>query len=100
MSLDDLTEAVRRKLGENPSLGHTVLIDLGDDGVIMIDGTVNPAIVGNERGETETILTLSAALFGRMLAGEGGATMAYMSGKLKIAGSMGVALKLNAMMEE
>ncbi len=100
MSLEDLTETVRRKLRENAALGHKVLVDLGFDGVIHIDGTQNPAAVTNERDEAETTLTLSADLFRRMLAGEGGATMAYMNGKLKIAGSMGVALKMNAMLEE
>ncbi len=100
MSLEELTEAVRHKLRENAPLGHTVLVDLGADGVVHIDGTQNPAAVTNERGEAETTLTLSADLFRRMLAGEGGATMAYMSGKLKVAGSMGVALKINGMFEE
>jgi putative sterol carrier protein len=100
MSLEELTASVRSKIRENVSLGHTVMFDLGADGVIFVDGTVTPAVVDNERREPETTFTLSADLLGKMLNGEGGGTLAYMTGKLKISGSMGVALKINGMLDE
>jgi putative sterol carrier protein len=100
MSLEDMTAAVRRKVNENPKFGHTVLIDLGTDGVIFVDGTQVPAVITNEREEAETTLTLPTSLFTKMLNGDGGATMAYMTGKLKISGSVGVALKLNSMLDD
>jgi putative sterol carrier protein len=100
MDRDEITQAVRRKLAENPSFGHTILFDFGADGVLFVDGTVEPAILSEERQPAETTLTLSSALFQKMLRGEGSATLAYMTGSLKIAGSVGVALKLNALLED
>ena len=100
MALDTITEAIRRKLDESPRFGHTLLLDFGDDGVVFIDGTVSPAVVSTERHEAETVLTLSVELFGRMLTGESSATLAYVTGELRIAGSIGVALKLNSMLDE
>ncbi|GGF09514.1 sterol-binding protein [Aliidongia dinghuensis] len=100
MSLEVLTRAVKEKAAQNVSLGHTVLFDLGSDGVIFWDGTQNPAVITNEQAEAETVLKLSADSLRKMLDGAMNATLAYMTGSLKISGSMGVALKINSMMED
>jgi putative sterol carrier protein len=100
MSIERITESVRAKLSENPPFGHTVLFDFGPEGVIHLDGTKSPPVVANERLEAQTTLTLSAELFQKMLRGESSATLAYVTGELKIAGSIGVALKLNALLED
>ena len=90
MSLDALTKMVKEKATQNVSLGHTVLFDLGDDGVIFWDGTQNPAVISNEKAEAETTLKLSSASLQKMLDGGMNATLAYMTGSLKI----------NALMED
>jgi len=100
MSLDTLTKTVKEKATQNVSLGHTVLFDLGDEGAIFWDGTQNPAVISNEKAEAETTLKLSASSLQKMLDGGMNATLAYMTGSLKISGSMGVALKINALMED
>jgi putative sterol carrier protein len=100
MSLDALTKTVKEKAAQNVSLGHTVLFDLGAEGAIFWDGTQNPAVITNDKSEAETTLKLSAASLQKMLDGAMNATLAYMTGSLKISGSMGVALKINAMMED
>lgn len=100
MSLDTLTQLVRAKAKQNPSLGHTAMFDLGDMGVIYWDGTVSPAIIDNMRRDAEAVLKLSADLMEKMLDGGINPTMAYMTGKLKISGSTGVALKINSFMDE
>jgi putative sterol carrier protein len=100
MSLDQLTKTVKEKATQNVSLGHTVMFDLGDEGVIYWDGTQNPAVISNDKAEAETTLKLTSASLQKMLDGGMNATLAYMTGSLKISGSMGVALKINAMMED
>ena len=100
MSLEQLTKTVKEKATQNISLGHTVMFDLGDDGVIFWDGTQNPAVISNEKAEAETVLKLTSAALQKMLDGGMNATLAYMTGSLKISGSMGVALKINSMMED
>jgi putative sterol carrier protein len=102
-SLQNLTETVRRKAAENLPLGYRVTFDLGPDGLIFWDGTQNPAVIGNEApsgGEVDTVLGLSVATMQKMLDGSLSPTFAYMTGSLKVQGSMGVALKISQLLEE
>lgn len=100
MSLESVTAAIRAKAALAPSLGHRVAFDLGEAGVILWDGTQTPPVIGNERGESETTLTLSLPDMEKLVAGDLDATLAYMTGKLKIAGSMGIALKVNQLLSD
>ncbi|HWK45086.1 MAG TPA: SCP2 sterol-binding domain-containing protein [Stellaceae bacterium] len=101
MSLDGLIEAVRAKAALNLPLGYKAQFDLGDDGVIFWDGTVSPPIIDDTaHDDVDTTLTLSAASLRKMLNGGLNPTLAYMTGALKVAGSMGVALKINQMLED
>jgi putative sterol carrier protein len=98
MSLEELTKIVQEKVTGGPSLGHTAMFDLGADGVIFWDGTQTPPVVDNESRDAEMTMKLSAELFEKMMDGGVNATVAYMTGKLKITGSMGVAMKINSLL--
>lgn len=104
MSLDSLTEQLKTQAAMNPPLGYRVKFDLGDNGVLLWDGTVTPPEIGQppETGagdpEADTVLSLSLEDFRSLLAGSLDPTLAYMTGKLKIRGSTGVAMKLAAML--
>ncbi len=98
MDRDSLIERLRAQMALAPKLGYRVRLDLEEDGVILLDGTEGPTTVSAEDGEAETTLTLSKESLGKMLDGALDPTFAYMSGKLKVSGSMGVALKLAAML--
>jgi putative sterol carrier protein len=64
------------------------------EGAIMLDATG----VRAADEEADVTLTADADVFRAILEGEMGATMAFMSGKLKIDGSMGQALKLGSVL--
>ncbi|MGD1876305.1 MAG: SCP2 sterol-binding domain-containing protein [Kiloniellaceae bacterium] len=109
MSLDTLTEQLKTQAALNPPLGYRVMFDLGDDGVLLWDGTVTPAEIAAADGdaaagdgaagaEADTVLRLSRDDFAKLLSGTLDPTLAYMTGKLKIQGSTGVAMKLAAML--
>ena len=100
MSLDSATAAIRDKAALAPKLGYRVTFDLGSDGIIYWDGTVVPAVICNEAGETDTTLTLSLDDLQKLIDGNLNPTLAYMTGKLKVAGSLGVALKIAQLFEE
>jgi|SRR5579872_4283851 len=100
MSLESVTAAVRAKAALAPKLGHRVTIDLGADGIIYWDGTSVPAVINNEAGESETMLTLGLEDLQKLIDGSLNPTVAYMTGKLKVAGSLGVALKIAQLFEE
>lgn len=62
------------------------------EGAIMLDAS--GARAGDE--EADVTLTADAEVFAAILSGEMGATGAYMSGKLKIDGSLPAAMRLGA----
>jgi putative sterol carrier protein len=100
MSLEDATAAVRAKATTSPSLGHSIQFDLGANGVIYWDGTQSPPVIDNTPRDAETTIGISLDDLNRLIAGALNPTMAYMTGKLKIQGSMGIALKMSQLLEE
>ncbi len=100
MSLESATAAIRAKAALAPKLGYRVTFDLGADGLIYWDGTAVPAVIGNEAGESDTTLTLSLDDLQNLIEGTLNPTLAYMTGKLKDAGSTGVALKIAQLLED
>lgn len=64
------------------------------EGAIMLDATGVRA--GDE--EAEVTLTADADVFRAILEGEMNATMAFMTGKLAVDGSMGLAMKLGSVL--
>jgi len=84
MSLDTLTEQLKSQAAMNPPLGYRVTFDLGDDGLLLWDGTVTPAEIaavpdvdGGDAGpEADTVLRLSLDDFGKLLSGTHDPTLA------------------------
>ncbi|MFQ5348033.1 MAG: SCP2 sterol-binding domain-containing protein [Rhodothalassiaceae bacterium] len=93
MSLADLTQAVRDKVAGS-AISSVIKFDLGDAGVIRIDGSTTPPAVDNEDGDADCTITVSEADFREILEGTQNAQMAFMMGKLKVDGDMGAAMQL------
>ena len=101
MTLEALVEAMRRRAATGPKLGYRVRLDLDGAGRILIDGTGVPAVISSEDdGDADATLSLSSETLARLIDGGLDPTLAFMTGKLKVAGSMGAALKLAAILEE
>jgi len=66
------------------------------EGAVIIDA--EGARAGSPDEETDVTLTASTETFQGMLSGDVNPTMAFMSGKLKIDGSMSAAMKLAAVL--
>ena len=95
MGLDELTNKIKEKVGTKSGLDATVKFDLGGDGVIFVDGKSTPNSVSNENKDADCTITMTLENFLKLIAGDLDPTTAYMFGKLKISGSMGVAMKLS-----
>lgn len=98
MDNETLIAELKSHLAHAPKLGYRVKLDLKDEGVILVDGTQAPPEIAEDDGEADTTLTLSKDNLAKMMAGTLDPTMAYMTGKLKVSGSMGVALKLASLL--
>lgn len=101
MTLDSLIEEMRRRAAISPKLGYRVRLDLKDTGSILIDGTEVPAVISADaESGADATLTLSGEALSNLISGALDPTIAFMTGKLKVAGSMTAALKLASMLED
>ena len=72
------------------SLSRRVKFDLGDNDVLVIDG----GTISREDGPADVTLTLSQEDLGSILSGDLNPQMAFMTGRLKVAGDMSLAMQL------
>ncbi len=94
MSLEDITATIRDKAQSMEANDKAVKIDLKGDGFIFIDGTTTPPTVSNDDRDADVTLIISEENFEGLMDGSLNPQMAFMMGKLKIDGDMGLALKL------
>lgn len=99
MPLDLIKQKIHEKVDGAP-LKAKVKLDLGADGIVFIDATQTPIHISQEDGEADLTLSCSKTTFENILAGTQDPNIAFMMGKLKVKGSMGLAMKLNAILED
>jgi len=99
MDLSELTDELRKRAGQNVKLGYKVKFILEEDGgTIFWDGTEHPPAIDNEdKPDATTTIKISPENLKKLMEGALDPTLAYMTGKLKVEGSMGVALKLTSL---
>lgn len=98
MSLESATNTIKTRVGDDAGLGATLKFDCGDDGVIVIDGRAKPNTVSNDDRDADCTVGLTIGDLEAMLAGDLAPTTAFMTGKLRVEGDMGVAMKLQSLM--
>jgi putative sterol carrier protein len=94
MSLETATQAIRAKVGDDSGLGATLKFDMGDDGVIVIDGKSTPNSVSNTNSDTDCTVGITLDNLQAMLDGELEPATGFMAGKLRVTGDMSVAMRL------
>ena len=99
MTLEEITSKMQARVAEKGGIdGKTVKFDFGDDGQLTIDGTASPAAVNNENADADCTVVVEKDVFESIAAGEENAQMAFMSGKLKVEGDMGIAMQLGSIL--
>jgi putative sterol carrier protein len=98
MSVERLADQIRHRAAQSPRLGYTVKFALSEDGVIRWDGTGADPRIDTADGPADTTIRISEDNLEKLLAGALDPTLAYMTGKLKVEGSLGVAMKLTTLL--
>ncbi len=99
MSLETVTEKIRQKFAYAKGLSAKILFDFDEDGKLFIDATQSPPVMTNEEAEADVTLITSVETLDKILDGRQDPNLAFMMGKLKVRGSMGLAMKLNGILE-
>jgi putative sterol carrier protein len=100
MTIEKITQALQSNLAAFAGLGAKVAFDLGDDGALAIDATGSPPVLSDQPDGADCTIRISAENLAKLIDGELNPMMAYTLGKLKIEGSMGIAMKVAALLEE
>ncbi|MGB0720620.1 MAG: SCP2 sterol-binding domain-containing protein [Bdellovibrionales bacterium] len=100
MTTDSIEAKIKEKMALTAGLNAKVKFDFGDDGVVFVDATQSPPVISQEDAEADTTLVCSVETFKGILAGTQDPNIAFMMGKLKVKGSMGLAMKLNSILED
>jgi putative sterol carrier protein len=85
------------------ALGYRVRFDLTDsDDRILLDGTGGQASIepATEATEADTVLRLTSDDLAKLIAGRLSPMLAFSTGRLRVEGSKGVALKLAGLFDE
>ncbi len=97
MTLNELTEQFKKHAPKAPNLGKTLKLEL-EEGVVFVDMTQDGAAVSNEDKEADCTITTKIDTLEALRSGKLNPMMAVMSGKVKIKGDMGVAMKLQSLL--
>lgn len=95
-----LVEAIEERSDALSTLGYKVRFDLTDGGSILVDATGNSIAVSTAEGaEADTVMKLSSDNLLKLINGKLSPMMAFSTGRLKVQGSQGVAMKLAGLLD-
>lgn len=93
--VEGAVQALNAKLGGR-GIDGAVRFVIEGEGSVRVDE--DGASAGDGDGDADCVMTADAETFQGMLAGEVNPTTAFMSGRLKIEGDMGLAMKLGSVL--
>jgi len=99
--VNKIIEQMGSAIGANSGLGGTLKFDFGEPGSVLIDGKSVPNTVADGDGKTaDCTISVGLDTFEKMVKGELDGTSAFMQGKLRVAGDMGLAMKLGPILQK
>ena len=98
MSVADIESAFSGRLEQFSELGAKLKFDFGDDR-LFIDGTQKPATMSHEDDDADCTISISPDDMTKIMNGQMDPTMAFMTGKLKVKGNTGIAMKLASVLK-
>lgn len=94
ITVEALTERLKREAHRAAGFGKAVKLDFGDDGIVRLDARSDPPGVSNEDGPADTVVRVSLANFARIVSGDLDPARAALTGRLRISGDMGAAMQM------
>ena len=97
MTLQEITAKMKEGSSSKTAFGNTVKFST-DQGVVYIDGNQTPPVVTNDDKDADCTIKMDFSDFDDLINGKLDGMTAFMTGKLKIEGDMGVAMKLQSIL--
>lgn len=96
MAFETILASITAGATKAAALGKTLKFDLGDN-KIFIDGTGEGNIISTEDKEADCTISIAQDDLTGMMNGSVNPMTAFMSGKIKVKGDMGLAMKLQSL---
>ena len=97
MTLQEITAKMSEGASKKTAFGNSVKFAT-DQGVVHIDGNATPPVVSNDDKAADCTIKMDFSDFADLIGGKLDGMTAFMTGKLKIEGDMGVAMKLKSIL--
>ena len=97
MTSQEITAKMKEGAAKKSAFGNTVKFST-DQGVVYIDGNANPPAISNDDKDADCTLKMDFSDFSDLIERKLDGMTAFMTGKLKIEGDMGVAMKLQSIL--
>jgi len=95
--IEQITEKFTAAAANAAPIGSTIKFELDGD-TVFIDGSGDANVVSNDNKDADCTITMSVEDLDKLRKGELNPMMAVMSGKIKIKGDMGLAMKLQSLL--
>ena len=97
MTLQEAADALKSRVTGKPALGGVLKFDLGSDGALVLDGKGGENAVGTTDAPADCTVSMSLQDLVELFQGRLQPTVAFMQGRMKVDGDMGLAMKLSAL---
>ena len=94
---DSIFNELQDKANEADAIGGTIKFVI-DDTIVFVDGTGSKNLVSNSNEDADCTISTTATALKDMQSGDLNPMTAVMSGKVKISGDMGLAMKIQSLM--
>jgi len=91
---------LKARLIEFATLKARIKFAFTEGGQIFVDATQMPPVLNRDDAEADCVISTSIENMGKLMDGTMNPTLAFTMGRLKIKGSMGLAMKLSSLLEE
>lgn len=95
MTLDEATQVIQDKVGEDCGLDAKLKFLLDGEHIISVNAKEVPNVVSNEDSDADTVIRLSMDNFEKIINESLNPMTAFMMGKIKVEGNMGIAMNIN-----
>ncbi len=92
-----ILEGLQEKAASVSPIGNTLKFNFGDE-IVYIDGTGDANTVSAEDKDADCTVSVTKEDFMALVKGDLNPMMAFMGGKIKVSGDMGVAMKLQSLL--
>ena len=96
MDIESIISGLTTQAANVDALGAKIKFQLDDDS-ILIDGTGSNNVVSMSDAEADCVISTTKETFTQLRSGDLNPMMAVMTGKIKIKGDMGMAMKLQSL---